>query len=98
MRFASIHAMESKFLLVDTDGILWFWSNDSAKPAKADFSWNNGEQQKVISVGCNLLRASVLLQSTHYVTFYDQVFSGKKNFCSRRALPIGVGKTGNDLK
>lgn len=68
--------MESCFVLVDQEGILWQWSNDVPAPQRFEFSWNNGKEQRVVSVGCNLLRITVLLESQHYVTFYDPVFAG----------------------
>ena len=68
--------MESAFILVDSDGLLWLWRNVDEKPTKADFAWNDG-RHKITTVGCNLLRATILLNSMHAVTFYDKAFSCK---------------------
>lgn len=67
--------MESAFVLVDADGVLWLWNNNEAAPMKAEFSWNG--KHKIISVGCNLLRATVLFNSKHVCTFYDKCFTCK---------------------
>ena len=75
MKFTSLYAMESAFLLLDVDGILWFWTNTESKPLKADFSWNG--KHKITAIGCNLLRASVLFRSKHCATFYDKCFTCK---------------------
>ena len=67
-------AMESCFLLIDEEGHLWIWYNDSSQPYKAKFPWNDTETIK--AVGCNMFRATVLLETNKFVTFYDKSFKG----------------------
>lgn len=69
-----INAMESCFLLIDEEGHLWTWYNDVAKPTKATYEWN--EKDPIIAIGCNMYRATLLLESNVYVTFYDKCFKG----------------------
>lgn len=71
-QFVKVTAMESCFLLVDDEGHLWIWDNDSPEILKARFSWN--ETDNVIAIGCNMHRATLLLESNKYVTFYDKCF------------------------
>ena len=67
-------AMESCFLLIDEEGHLWIWYNDMSQPIKAPFAWNKTET--IIAIGCNMFRATVLLESNQLVTFYDKSFKG----------------------
>lgn len=72
-------AMESSFLLIDEEGHLWIWYNDASQPYKAQFPWN--ETKTIIAVGCNMFRATVLLESNEFVTFYDKSFKGLTIIC-----------------
>lgn len=70
--FTAIYAMESSFLLLDAAGVLWFWFNDESTPKKSTFTWN--EKEKITFIGCNMFRATVVLESKGCVTFYDRAF------------------------
>lgn len=67
--------MESSFLLLDAAGVLWFWFNDESTPKKSTFTWN--EKEKITFIGCNMFRATVVLESKGCVTFYDRAFCSK---------------------
>jgi hypothetical protein len=69
-----IAAMESCFLLIDEEGHLWIWYNDQCLPYKAEFPWNAADT--IIAIGCNMYRATVLLESNQFVTFYDKCYRG----------------------
>ena len=73
-QFMKMSAMESCFLLIDEEGHLWIWYNDASQPYKARFPWNDTETIK--AVGCNMFRATVLLETNKFVTFYDKSFKG----------------------
>ena len=65
--------MESGFILLDLDGVVWFLNNSEENPVKLDYEWN-GSNDKVVLVGCSSYRITLLLSSKKLVTLHDNSF------------------------
>ncbi|XP_047133859.1 uncharacterized protein LOC100207024 isoform X1 [Hydra vulgaris] len=73
LKVQSIYAMESGFILLDSDGVVWFLNNNEELPVKLEYEWN-GLNDKVVLIGCSGYRMTLLLASNKLVTLHDYSF------------------------